>query len=789
MCCFGDNSLDSRSRRLLERGKTLAEMKVQSERDRILHACCPNPSWRRYSMGASGLRIEFRFGSFQSLVMKPPVPWIRRFYFFTERRFRRAVEMVRPAVGAGFLLCSASFPLRADLYVSPAGSDANPGTRMKPLASLERARDVVRELKQTGRISRRGMTVWLRGGDYFRANALELSAVDSGSPGAPIVWRAYRDERVRLMGGRTLKGLQPVTNSAVLARLDEAARGHVVQVDLRARGIVETGGMKSRGFGRPTTPAHAELFYGGRPMTLARWPNEGSWEKIAGFPANGGKGDDHGGSIGGLPGGFLYSGERPRRWRDTSELWVHGYWAWDWANSYEHVATLDLDRHLIVTAPPHGLYGFRAGQRFYFLNVLEELDQPGEWFIDARDGILYFWPPTPAGPVEAILSVLDQPLIKLADASHVTFQGMTLEASRGSGVTIDGGAGDRIVGCRLRNLGNLGVAINGGTNHGVVSCDIIDTGDGGVSLTGGDRQTLTSAGHFVENCHFQRQARWSKCYAPAIAMTGVGLRASHNVVHDHPHAGILFWGNDHLIEFNDIHHIALETGDVGAIYTGRDYTFRGNRIRNNYIHETGGVGMGSMGVYMDDCVSGTEVSGNVFFKVHWAMFIGGGRDHRVENNLFVDCEPAVRADGRGLDSSPVWREMVDGFMRKQLAAVPSALYRTRYPAMKSLDASYGPPGGPAIEGDAFKGVPPDDNLITRNVCLGKWIDVGWHAKKELFDVRDNYVAGLTNLLVGPDQGFRLPKNSPAWKLGFKRIPFDQIGLRPDADRRRLARLP
>ena len=497
------------------------------------------------------------------------------------------------------------------------------------------------------------LTVWLRGGDFVRTNALALSALDSGSEGAPVVWRAYGDERVRLLGGRILNGFQPVKDPAVLSRFEEAARNNVLQLDLRAHGISNFGEMRSRGFGRPTTPAHCELFFAHRPMTLARWPNEGAWEKLAGFPAGAGKGDDHGGSIGDLPGGFTYAGNRPRRWKDTTDLWVHGFWAWDWANSYERVASLDLDKRIVKTAAPHGLYGFRAGQRFCWLNVLEELDQPGEWFLDRQNGALYFWPPAPLASGETLLSVLDQPLVKMTDARHITIQGLTLEATRGSGVEITGGASNRIVGCRLRNLGNLGVVINGGTNHGVASCDLFDTGDGGVSLTGGDRQTLTPGGHFVENSHFQRQARWSKCYAPCVLLSGVGLRVSHNHMHDHPHCAILFTGNDHLLEFNDIHHIALETGDVGAIYTGRDYTFRGNRIRHNFIHETGGVGMGSMGVYMDDCVSGTEIFGNVFYKAHWAMFIGGGRDHRVENNLFVDCDPAIRADGRGLDPSPV----------------------------------------------------------------------------------------------------------------------------------------
>jgi hypothetical protein len=238
-------------------------------------------------------------------------------------------------------------------------------------------------------------------------------------------------------------------------------------------------------------------------------------------------------------------------------------------------------------------------------------------------------------------------------------------------------------------------------------------------------------------------------------MTGVGLRASHNLIHDHPHCAILYWGNDHVIEFNEIHHIALETGDVGAIYTGRDYTFRGNKVRYNFIHHTGGVGMGSMGVYMDDCVSGTEVFGNVFYKVHWAMFIGGGRDHRVENNLFVDCDPAVRADGRGLDHSPVWHEMVNDTMRKSLAQAPLALYRNRYPEMKFLDRYYGPPEGPAITGQAFHGVPPDNNLIVRNVCAGKWLEAGWHATPEMLRLENNLTNASSSLGSTPNDQSRV----------------------------------
>src|SRR4030095_676972 len=92
----------------------------------------------------------------------------------------------------------------AGLFVSPVGSDANPGSKSKPFATFERARDAVRGLKRTGKIPKAGITVWLRGGDFVRTNALELTAADSGDPNAPVFWRAYGNERVRLLGGLPL---------------------------------------------------------------------------------------------------------------------------------------------------------------------------------------------------------------------------------------------------------------------------------------------------------------------------------------------------------------------------------------------------------------------------------------------------------------------------------------------------------------------------------------------------------------------------------------------------------
>jgi hypothetical protein len=280
----------------------------------------------------------------------------------TRMVFILAMVLARPGVATEF-------------WVAPGGNDADAGTRAKPFASLERARDAARGSKAS-QTSMEKLTIWLRGGDYFRTNALELNPADSGTLESPVMWRAYRDEPVRLLGGRTLTAFKPVADAAVLARLDEKARGHIVEVNLRALGLTDFGEMKSRGFGRSSVTAHCELFYRHRPMVLARWPNEGEFAKIAGYPAAADYKDEHGGNLGELREGFKFDGDRPGRWQDTSDLWVHGYWAYDWANSYEKVASLDVEQHLVKTVAPYGQYGFRKNQRFYFLNILEELDQP-----------------------------------------------------------------------------------------------------------------------------------------------------------------------------------------------------------------------------------------------------------------------------------------------------------------------------------------------------------------------------------------------------------------------------
>lgn len=634
----------------------------------------------------------------------------------------------------------------------------NKGHTDGPFATLERAREEIRRMKRRAGLPKGGVMVELRGGVYALPQPFALTAADSGSAAAPVIYRARPGAEVRLSGGKLLSGFRPITDPAILNRLAKPARGKVFQTDLRAQGISDYGQV---------TENRLELFFQDRPMIPARWPNEG-FARIADVVER----DGH--KIHGLPGSktgkFTYAGDRPGRWLEEKDIWLHGYWFWDWSDQRQKVAAIDPARRMITLVPPFHGYGYRKGQWFYAFNVLAELDAPGEWFLDRQAGMLYFWPPAAIAPGQPTVSRLAT-LVTLQDAAHITLAGFVLEASRGTAITITGGAHNRVLGCTIRNTGSWAARIAGGAAHGVADCDIFATGDGGIAMDGGDRKTLTAAGHYAENNHIHDYSRWNRMYQPAIALSGVGQRAAHNRIHNAPHEAIAFSGNDHLIEFNEIYNVCNESNDAGAIYSGRDWTWRGTVIRHNFLHHIRGFeGRGCIGVYLDDMLCGTRIFGNVFYKMKMAVLVGGGRDNLIENNIFMDCYPAVHVDARAMN----WAAYhVATTMTERLRAMP---YRRppwpeRYPSL------------PAILKDAPAA--PKGNVIARNIFRGgRWDDIEELARP-LVKFAKNLLDREACFMNAAGMNFQLRDKSPAWRRGFRRIPLEKIGLYQDRHRRSL----
>lgn len=666
-------------------------------------------------------------------------------------------------------------------YVSPDGNDLNAGTKEAPFSNIRKAQEAVQEIKQENGIPNGGITIYLRQGIYPVRQTLHFNRNDSGRENAPVIYKAFPGEEVLLAGGEVVDHFVPLVDEEAKSRINPRYHEHIVQTNLKKSGITDYGKIKPTGFGRELQPSGLELFFNGEPMTLARYPNEGEWLRIVSVPQQGNKlfnEGSHSHKRFGIPTGrhfgkFKYDGRRPAGWKKNREVWLHGYWTWDWADSYVKVDRIDTTRKEFILAEPHGVYGYTQEQRYYALNILEELDSPGEWYLDRKNGMLFFWPPSSIDKGITIASVLEDLMVHIDHADYVHFEGIVFECSRGEAIKIEGGSHNLIAGCTIRNMGSNGVRINGGHNNGIKSCDIYNTGDGGIVINGGDRKKLTPAGNYAVNNHIRHYSRINKTYRPAIQMNGVGNYLAHNYIHDAPHAGILFGGNENLLEFNEIHNIAKETGDVGAFYIGRDWTQRGNVIRHNYFHHLHGPGLhGVMAVYLDDAASGTTIYGNVFYQAGRSAFVGGGHDNIVENNVFVECNPSIHLDARGLGWASEFIQKGGSWqMYKKLKDVSHKQppYSVKYPSLeKILELD-----NPAM---------PSGNVFRANISYGgKWSNIDPRVEKVI--IENNHVEKEVPGYVDVENGKLYPQDEMILnEIGFKKIPFDSIGLYTDAYR-------
>ena len=622
--------------------------------------------------------------------------------------------------------------------------------------TLEAARDLIREARAKGPVT---ASVRIHG-TLLLEKPFVLSAQDGGTAEAPVVYSGASGNPARLLGARAVH-LARLVDEAVLARLRPEARGKVAVADLKAQGLTDYGQLTARGFGRPFGTSAMELFWAAdesaeaRPMTIARWPND-DYIRIAAIPE-------------GTKDRFTYSEDRPSTWLDTGDLWTHGYWTWDWADSFVKVAKLDPASKTVIAAEPHGVYGYKANARFYFLNVLEEIDQPGEYVIDRAAGRLYFWPPEPLENGRAMVSVADG-LLKLDNVAHVRFEGVTLEGCRSTAVSISGGQDNRLVGCTIRNVGTLGIDIVGGEGHEVRSCTLRHLGDNGINAAGGDRATLTPGKHSIVNNEIDHFSRTVFTYRSGVHISGVGLRMAHNLIHDAPHNAIGLAGNEHVIEYNEVHHVCTDTDDAGAFYMGRDWTWRGNIIRYNYWHDIGRPKMhvGTMSIYLDDWASGTTIYGNLVVRGGRGILIGGGRNNTVENNVFVDCSPAVHVDSRGLGWAKSYFDSRDNTLVERMKAVNATAppYSTRYPELVTLYQDE-----PALA---------KYNRILRNICSGgRWLDLADGLTDKIVHFEGNVIEADPGFVDAAKGDYRLKPDSPALKAGFKPLPIEKMGRQAD----------
>jgi hypothetical protein len=766
------------------------------------------------------------------------------------------------------------------IAVSPTGSDTAAGTLAAPFRTLGRAQTAVRALVDDGGMPKASVVVWLRGGTYEIDAAFTLTASDSGTTTAPVIWSGYPGESANLVGGKALppSGFSLVTSSSpVWSRFDPSAQGHIMRVNLPAQGVTDYGTLVESGSCAYASQSALELSINGAAMPLARWPDAtddtpaqtdtgstltvygtgvvpdvtGAYTKTgtadgvsqyartglvggkqfnlyrwtngsttawfltttaSGYPTNtdpwwylytpdlgvmtannGASGAvsftdptaiDHGFStvssvVSPTQFGFLTT--RPARWTQAKDPWVHGLFYFDWADCHENVTAIDTaGQTMTLGASP--AYGIKATQLWYAENLLEEITVPGEWYLDRTSGDLYLWPPSSLTAATIVVSTLTTPLLEIQGASNVTFRALTLEAGRAQLVDVSKGTNISLLGVTLRNAGTAGATLDG-TNVGVSYAHLYGTGGQGISLSGGDRPSLTAGNNFVEDSNIHDFGRWSWMYQPGISLNDDGNRASNNKIHDSPHAAILYGGNNHTIELNDIYDACQYTADAGAIYSGRDWGARGNVIRNNYLHAINSfLSTDVSAIYLDDCLSGILVQGNIVDGVgSFGVLHGGGRDDIMTDNVLARCgNAALSADARcftGLSQGAPNDTPGDSW--NLLAKLEAENYQkdpwaSAFPACAAIPDDWNtiiaPDGGWLL---------PQGSEFSRNLGFanGRWIAQEDTYAIPAYSAVSNNLSDAGNVFVNEEAGnLSLTDASVAQVPGLKTVPFGTIGI-------------
>ena len=487
--------------------------------------------------------------------------------------------------------------------------------------------------------------------------------------------------------------------------------------------------------------------FGDRPMQSARWPNEGfvEFDKVI---DSGASGVTHWVSRTVYrPGSFQFPGERAKQWDFSRGVWLHGFWCYEWSDEVLKAASYDPASGELRLAAKHA-YGIGSPWRkdskhpFYALHVFEELDQPGEYYLDRQNNRLYFWPPGDVAKTPVRLTLCRQPLIRADGAAYLTVRDLTIENGRDAGLVMNNCRHCRVENCLVRNMGRSGISLSG-SHMAAVRCEVTQVGSSGISIHGGDRKTLTPGECSIENCHVHHVGRLDWEGGRCAILGGCGNRVANNLFHHGPTGAVAYGGNEHVLELNEVHSMCLHYADVGVFYTGRDWASQGNVVRWNYIHDVPVKGgSGSQAIYLDDCDSGETVVGNIVYRCgNRGVLLGGGRDNTFRGNIFIDQPIGIHVDARGprgivFDRPDSWNLLA----KCEEFGYQSPLWKERYPRLaKTMEDNPMMPLGNSMHENIMIGCKKPFDL--RKEVDPQWLDRANNPEWELKDFPELFDGG------------------------------------------------
>ena len=664
------------------------------------------------------------------------------------------------------LLFSSSSYAVVEFYVSPNGNDVNPGTLERPFASMDHARNIV-----ANRANRsEPVMVFLDGGTYYLPDTLVFKAADSGTKDAPITYAALDGQNPVISGGQKLQlTLLPYKNGIMQAAV-------------------------------PTGTTADQLFVNGRRQIIARYPNFDS--NAAQF--NGTAAD-------------AFSAARAARWSNPNGGFMHAMHAALWGDMHYLIIGKDTQGNLIYIggwqnnrqSQPHRQYRFVE-------NIFEELDVPGEWFLNTKTSTLYFYPPIDVKLDSAIIEIVRlRHLVEFRGTQEepvrfITLKGITFRHTartfmdnkepllrsdwttyRGGAIFFNGVQDCTIKEATIDQVGGNAVFVNKYNRRIIVRDSIIsDAGANGIAFVGspdavrsplfeyGQTQSVEKidrtpgpktndypADCFVDDCLTYRTGCFEKQTAPIQISMSMSITVRHCSIYDVPRAGINFcdgcWGG-HTIEYCDVFDTVKETGDHGSFNSwGRDrFWLPSTNATSNRV-------AANPDLPLLDVIKPITIANSRWRCDHgWDIDLDdGSSNYHIFNNLLLNGglknregynrtveKNILLGDSDGTYHPHVWYNNSHDIFRNNIVS-------TTY---KPINMPRGP-WGELIDNNILH--TPGQKNPSPATALQR--DSG----------RDEHSIIANVLFVDPNKSdYRVKNNSPAIALGFKNFPMDKFGV-------------
>lgn len=596
---------------------------------------------------------------------------------------KKFVSVVTVLAMCGTFHTTFAATIEKNIYVSPlTGSDSNNGTtREKAYKTLERAMEKIEAYKIIGA---NRINVILCEGNY---DVNQTYSITGGNELTAVNYKA--EGEVNFNGAKEISAdaFVKVSDEEIKARLNDEIEDKVYVADLSE--LFSEFDEYHTGYFGGDAVNYYQFYHNNSEMVLARFPDTGYMS-------------------GKIPEGSEIKITIPQQkfelWKNSgSTVRVNGYPQYDWAYARTYVTDFDTENSAI------DLYqvGFKASDRnkIYVFDILEELDAPGEWYIDREAKKLYYYPEKGISKTDIFeISNMKKQIIDISGIENVSFEGFEFEKTRYDAIYGTNCSNINIENCGFADIGRDAVNISG-ENIVVSGCNFKNIGGRGVTISGGDNDTLTESGNVVKHCNFEGVGKTFKSYHGAVNISGCGNTVINNTMKDTPHQMIGYSGTLNKILFNDISHACTDSGDMGAIYSGRSVIKRGNEIAYNYINNVSSDYSDYhliAGIYMDDGLCGQYIHHNVIKDTNVGIHLAGGSDNSVHNNIVLDSDSAISlSQGSGKES-----QQENIFKEAEEYLKTNSLYVERFPTLKYIDSTKTLARGNFIH----------DNLIVNSGC-------------------------------------------------------------------------